>query len=76
MVKRRTKKRGGGDEVAKKFPSTKKEFLFSLENDIHLEKEVNSALKKAKNLKMKIKMPNNYDEMLENIKKIKMWIKF
>ena len=71
MVKRRTKKRGGGDEVAKKFPSTKKEFLFSLENDIDLEKEVNSALKKAKNLKIKIKMPNNFDEMLENIKKNK-----
>lgn len=71
MVKRRTKKRGGGDEVAKKFPTTKKEFLRALENNIHLEKEVNLALKKARNSKIKIKMPNNFDEMLENIKKNK-----
>ena len=72
MAKRRTRKRGGKVEKTKsKFPSNKEEFLLILQNDKHLEKEFNVALKKAKNSKIKIKLPDNFDEILENIKKNK-----
>lgn len=72
MVKRRTRKHGGKVEKTKsKFPSNKEEFLLILQNDKHLEKEFNVALKKAKNSKIKIKLPDNFDEILENIKKNK-----